>query len=123
MPPKQIDVSPEALAEARQFLSELQSQGQGNKWIVAFTWCYDRNLRRSPDSSAINEGPGIDLAGYRASEIPADAIDERSGVALAFIIPHDKFKNAKRKEPSLTVKANGQVIWNIDLPEGFEPPF
>jgi hypothetical protein len=26
-------------------------------------------------------------------------------------------------KPSLTVKANGQVIWNIDLPEGFEPPF
>jgi hypothetical protein len=28
--------------------------------------------------------------------------------------------NAK---PSFTVKANGQVIWNIDLPAGFEPPF
>jgi hypothetical protein len=29
-----------------------------------------------------------------------------------------KHPNAK---PSLTVKSNGQVIWNIDLPEGFEP--
>jgi hypothetical protein len=31
-----------------------------------------------------------------------------------------KHPNAK---PLFTVKANGQVIWNIDLPEGFEPPF
>jgi hypothetical protein len=31
-----------------------------------------------------------------------------------------KHPNAK---PSLTVEANGQVIWNVDLPEGFEPRF
>jgi hypothetical protein len=29
-----------------------------------------------------------------------------------------KHPNAK---PSFTVKSNGQVIWNIDLPEGFKP--
>jgi hypothetical protein len=114
VPPKKIDVSPDALAEALQFLSELQSQGQGNKWIVAFTWCYDRNLRRSPDSSAIDEGPGVDLAGYRASEIPADAIDERSGVPLAFIIPHDKFENAKRKEIVQTRLASGRLSYELE---------
>jgi hypothetical protein len=30
-----------------------------------------------------------------------------------------KHPNAK---PSFTVKSNGQVIWNIDLPDGLEPP-
>ena len=48
VPPKQISLSPEALSEARQFLSELESQAHGTKWIVAFTWCYDRTLRRVP---------------------------------------------------------------------------
>jgi hypothetical protein len=114
VPPKQIDVSPEALAEARQFLSELQSQGQGNKWIVAFTWCYDRNFKREPDSPAIDEGPGIDLVGYRVSEIPADAIDEKSGVPLAFIIPHDKFENADRKEIVQTRLPSGRLSYELE---------
>ena len=30
-------------------------------------------------------------------------------------------KKQRRREPSPS--GNGQVIWNIDLPEGFEPPF
>jgi hypothetical protein len=112
--PAQIDVSPEALAEARQFLSELQSQGQGNKWIVAFTWCCDRTFQKSPDSPAVDEGPGIDLAGYRVSEIPADAIDERRGVPLAFIIPHDKFENADRKEIVQTRLASGRLSYELE---------
>ena len=114
VPPKQISLSPEALAEVRQFLSELESQAQGTKWIVAFTWCYDRILKKSPDSSAIVEGPGIDLAGYRVSDIPPDAIDERSGVPLAFIIPHDRFKDAKRKEIVQTRLASGRLSYELE---------
>lgn len=114
VPPKQIDVSPEALAEARQFLSELQSQDRRNRWIVAFTWCYDRTFKKSPDSPAVDEGSGIDLAGYPASEIPADAVDERSGVPLTFIIPHDKFENANRKEIVQTRLASGRLSYELE---------
>jgi hypothetical protein len=114
VPPKQISVSPEALAEARQFLSELQSQGQENKWIVAFTWGYDRTFKKSPDSPAVDEGPGIDLAGYRVSEIPADAVDERSGIPLAFIIPRDKLENADRKEIVQTRLASGRLSYELE---------
>ncbi|MBV8794023.1 MAG: hypothetical protein JO136_03715 [Hyphomicrobiales bacterium] len=113
-PPKQIDVSPEALSEARQFLSELESRSQGTKWIVAFTWCYDRTFKKSPDSPAIDEGPGIDLAGYRVSEIPADAVDEKSGVPLAFIIPHDKFENADKKEIVQTRLVSGRLSYELE---------
>lgn len=114
VPPKQITVSPDALSEARQFLSELNSNHQGTKWIVAFTWCYDRTFMKTPGSPAVNEGPGIDLAGYRLSEIPAEAIDERNGVPLAFIIPHDKFENADRKEIVQTRLASGRLSYELE---------
>ena len=35
----------------------------------------------------------------------------------------EKLRKHPNAKPSFTVKANGQVIWNIDLPEGFELPF
>jgi hypothetical protein len=113
VPPEHIGISPEALSEARQLLSELQSQTQGTKWIVAFTWCYDRTFKKSPDSPAVDEGPGIDLAGYRVSEIPPYAVDHRSGVPLAFIIPHDKFENATRKEIVQTRLASGRLSYEL----------
>jgi hypothetical protein len=113
VPPKQISVSPEALSEARQFLSELESQGQGTKWIVAFTWCYDRTLKKGPGSPAVDEGSGIDLAGYRVSEIPANVVDERSGVPLAFITPHYKLVNA-RKEIIQTRLASGRLSYELE---------
>jgi hypothetical protein len=34
----------------------------------------------------------------------------------------EKLRKHPNAKPSFTVKSNGQVIWNIDLPEGFEPP-
>ena len=41
-------------------------------------------------------------------------------------LPHDvrrKLRKHPNAKPSLTVEANGQVIRNVDLPEGFEPRF
>jgi hypothetical protein len=71
-------------------------------------------LKKSPDSPAIDEGPGIDLAGYRVSDIPTDAVDERSGVPLAFIIPHDRFEDAKRKEIVQTRLASGRLSYELE---------
>jgi hypothetical protein len=46
----------------------------------------------------IDEGTGIDLAGYRTSEIPDGAVEVYDGVPVTFIIPRDKIEEAKRKE-------------------------
>jgi hypothetical protein len=35
----------------------------------------------------------------------------------------EKLWDHPNAKPSFTIKANGEVIWNIDLPEGLEPPF
>jgi hypothetical protein len=96
-PRGEIKLAPGALQEARQFLSELGANEDGSKWVVAFTWCYKRAFRKSPDAPSIDEGPGLDIAGYRSTEIPANAIDVREGVSLTFIIPPDQLEKAKDK--------------------------
>ena len=93
-----IALSLEALAAATEFVGHLQRFGPSSQWIAGFVWCYARTMRESPNSESIDEGPGIDLAGYRTSEIPVDAVELRDGVPVTFIIPRDKFEAAKRKE-------------------------
>jgi len=93
-----IALSPEALADAKEFVGHLQRFEPTSRWIAGFAWCYARTMRESPNSELIDEGPGIDLAGYRTSEIPADAVELRDGVPVTFIIPRDKIEAAERKE-------------------------
>ncbi len=109
----QIILSPEVLEEARQFLSGLQKYERATKWIVAFTWCYNRSIKMTPESSVIDEGPGIDLAGYRSSEIPPEAVDIRAGVPIAFIIPHDQLTHASKKEVIRTKLASGRLSYQL----------
>jgi len=93
-----ITLSSEALADAREFVNHLQRFEPTSRWIAGFAWCYARTMRESPNSEVIDEGPGIDLAGYRTNEIPADAVELRDGVPVTFIIPRDKVEAARLKE-------------------------
>ncbi len=112
-PPGQIALSGAAMEEARQFLSELAQYEKEPKWIVAFTWCSKRSFQKSPESQSIDEGPGIDLAGYRSSEIPPDAVEVRDGVPLAFIIPGERLSSAKRKEIVETRLPSGRLSYML----------
>ena len=93
-----IALSSEALADAKEFVRNLQRFEPSSRWIAGFAWCYARTMRESSNSELIDEGPGIDLAGYRTSEIPDDAVELYEGVPVVFIIPRDKIDAAKRKE-------------------------
>lgn len=93
-----IALSPEALTDAKEFVGHLQRFEPTSRWIAGFVWCYTRTMRETPISELIDEGPGIDLAGYRTSEIPVDAVELRDGVPVTFIIPRDKIEAAKRKK-------------------------
>ncbi len=97
-PRGEIALSPEALTDAKEFVGHLQRFEPTSRWIAGFVWCYTRTMRETPNSELIDEGPGIDLAGYRTSEIPVDAVELRDGVPVTFIIPRDKIEAAKRKE-------------------------
>jgi hypothetical protein len=113
VPAGKVILSSEVLKEARQFLLELQKYERAAKWIVAFTWCYNRSIKKTPDSPAIDEGSGIDLAGYRSSEIPSEAVEVRDGVPLAFIIPRDQFSLASKKEIIQTKLASGRLSFQL----------
>ena len=93
-----MTLSAEVLDKAREFVFQLERFEPTSTWIAGFAWCYARTMRESPSSELIDEGPGIDLAGYRTTEIPKDAVEIRNGVPITFIIPRDKIKAAKRKE-------------------------
>ncbi len=93
-----IKLADGVLDQARQFQSELQSYDPNAEWIVAFTWCYKRSMRKKGESEYINEAPGLDLAGYRSTELPDYAVELREGVRLAFIIRHDILAAAKEKK-------------------------
>jgi hypothetical protein len=84
--------------EARTFLQDLQKFDPHSKWIVAFAWCYERQMRKSGESQYVDEGPGFDLAGYRSTELPDYAAEARDGVPLAFIIRQDILGASRNKE-------------------------
>jgi hypothetical protein len=100
-----LSVTDEALAQARSFWVELQNYDTGAKWVVAFTWASERKYRRSAQSEWIDEGPGIDLCGYKAAELPDGVTESRDGVPVAFIIPRDKIAAASQKK-IVEVKSN-----------------
>ena len=111
--PGQITLAPEAFAEARQFLSELEQYEQGTKWIVGFTWSRARTMQRDHDSRSVDEGPGIDVMGYRSTEIPSEAVEVREGVPLTFIIPREQFDRAQKKEIVETRLVSGRLSYEL----------
>jgi hypothetical protein len=105
-PPKgEITLSAEAQSQARDFVRELTSSVPGANWVAGFIWCFERSIRENKNSDEIDEGPGIDLAGYRAAELPLDKIEIRGKVPVAFIIPIDKV-NAAREKKIVEVRTN-----------------
>ena len=109
-----LALSPEAQAEGRDFVSHLQQFEPSSRWIAGFAWCYDRSMRENPGSEMIDEGPGIDLAGYRATEIPAGPVEVRDGVPFTFVIPRDKVDFAKRKEIVQVRLASGRLSFALE---------
>jgi hypothetical protein len=86
------------LDEARAFQRDLQSYDPDANWIVAFTWCYQRQMRKSGESQYVDEGPGLDLAGYRSTELPDYAVEIRGDMSVAFIIRRDILATSQAKE-------------------------
>jgi hypothetical protein len=86
-PAGEIILSDEARSRAKEFLSDLNRYQPGAWWVVGFIWCSARTMRENKESKEIDEGPGIDLGGYRTWELPSEAIEIRDGVPMAFIIP------------------------------------
>src|ERR1700677_3658734 len=96
-PTGSVDVSVEAMKQAREFLGDLISFDSQSEWVPAFAWCYSRTFRQNAQVETIDEGPGIDLAGYRMSELPPGAVETRNGLKIAFVIPREKIQSASAK--------------------------
>lgn len=97
-PPGAVKLSAEALSDARDFLVHLGQFDENAKWIAGFVWNYARSMRKAGQTEIVDEGPGIDLAGYRFSEIPSYAVEIRDGTPVIFVIPRDKIATATQKE-------------------------
>jgi hypothetical protein len=112
-PTGSIDVSVEAMKQAREFLSDLVAFDSQSEWISVFAWCYSRTIRRNSQVETIDEGPGIDLAGYRMSELPPGAVETRNGLKVAFIIPREKIESASAKRIVKTKLSSGRLSFEL----------
>ncbi|MBV8472615.1 MAG: hypothetical protein JO107_10110 [Hyphomicrobiales bacterium] len=92
-----ITLSPKALAVAKQFVVDLGKYDPKARWIAAFQWRTARTMRWSADSETFDEGPGIDLSGFRYDQVPPDAVEIIDGVPVIFILPPEVVAAAKTK--------------------------
>lgn len=97
-PRGEIALSPEALDQARIFLANMERYDPTSKWIVGFSWADERKLRPDSHSDWVDIGPGVDLCGYKSSELPNDVIEIRNGLDVVFIIPRDRIQAAVEKK-------------------------
>jgi hypothetical protein len=99
-----VRLSSEATQQAKEFSKELSSYEDKSKWIVGFLWALDRSLRAKADGPTFDEGPGIDLAGFRDTEILTNTVENVAGVRIVFILPPEVVAAAKAKliVPSVT---------------------
>lgn len=84
-----ISLSPKALAVAKQFVFDLGKFDPKARWIAGFQWCSARSMRWTANSETFDEGPGIDLAGFRYGELPTDTVEIVDGAPVIFLIPPD----------------------------------
>ena len=92
-----IALSPKAVDVARQFVIDLGKFDSTAKWIAGFQWCLARTMQWAKDSETFDEGPGIDLGGFRFSEIETGTVETVDGTPIVFLIPPDIVAAAKNK--------------------------
>jgi hypothetical protein len=109
-----ITLSPKALMVARQFVGYLREYDPKARWIADFQWCTARSMSWTADSEMIDEGPGIDLAGFRYGELPTDTVEIVDGVPVIFLIPPDVVVAAKTKTMVETRTNSGRASFALE---------
>ena len=97
-PRGEIALSPDALDQARKFRANMEKYDPTSKWIVGFSWADDRKLRPDLHSDWVDIGPGVDLCGYKPSDLPNDVVEIRDGLEVVFLIPRDIIHAANEKK-------------------------
>lgn len=83
--PGQVGISPEALAEAREFAAAVGALNHGAQ-IVSIDWALSV-LLREPGQPEQQVGPCLMIGAYRRDQVPNEFIDVIGGLELAFRIP------------------------------------
>jgi hypothetical protein len=83
--PGQVGISPEALAEAREFAAAVGALNHGAQ-IVSIDWALSLILRE-PGHPEKQVGPCLMIGAYRRDQVPEQFIDVIDGLELAFRIP------------------------------------
>jgi hypothetical protein len=83
--PGQVGISPEALAEAREFAAAVGALNHGAQ-IVSIDWALSLILRE-PGQPEQQVGPCLMIGAYRRDQVPEESIDVIDGLELAFRIP------------------------------------
>ncbi len=109
-----ITLSPRALAVAKQFVVDLGKYDPKARWIAGFQWCSARSMRWTADSETFDEGPGIDLAGFRYGELPTDTVETVEGVPVIFLIPPDVVAAAKTKTMVEARTSSGRASFALE---------
>jgi hypothetical protein len=112
-PPGAIAVPAEALDRAREFSADLRKSDGDPRWIATFAWAYQRKYRPNPTAEWVDEGPGVDLCGYKSSELPPGVVEVRDGLPVAFIIPRDKVASAIEKKIVETKLVSGVTAYKL----------
>lgn len=92
-----VSLSADAVIAAKAFFDSLHKYEPKTRWIAGFDWCVARSMQRSKDSETIDEGPGIDLGGYRYGELQTDTVQIIGGVPIVIILPPEVVANAVAK--------------------------
>jgi hypothetical protein len=108
-----IELSREAHLGARDFIRELGRFDSGAQWVAGFLWHSKRSMRANKNSEWIDEGPGIDLAGYRVNELPENTIETRDGLPVAFVIPRDIVDSSAAKRIAQVRVSSGRMSFQI----------
>jgi hypothetical protein len=83
--PGQVRISPEALAEAREFAAAVGALNHGAQ-IAGIDWASSVILQE-PGEPEQQVGPCLMIGAYRRDQVPAEFIDVIDGLELAFKIP------------------------------------
>lgn len=83
--PGEVRISPEALAEAREFAAAVGALNHGAQ-IVSVGWALSL-IQQDPGQPEQQLGPCLMLGAYRRDQVPKEFIDVIDGLELAFQIP------------------------------------
>lgn len=87
LPAQTVQVSPEALAFAREFAATISGM-QGGDWIVSFDWATSM-VAHKPGQPDREHGPCLSLGACRRHEVPVAARDFAAGIEFTISIPQD----------------------------------